>query len=719
VSAQLCKFLPDNYVRAANLKEFFSTAEQDKLEANEEREYIPNNVSGKSCNTNLFFGFFFDGTKNNYTLAEKTKEQSNVARLYDTFPGQSVPDVLSKETEWTLDKDENFSNFFRVYVPGVASPFPDVKDSGKGLDQKRGAAMGWKGNDRIIWALIQAINNVHRFFHNRPLISPQETTAIATSLSLSRQARSVMMANLNPSDPDNYEIRFSAPRTKFEEILKKLHVTVEQHWSENGGRPKKKEPSIVQEIFISTFGFSRGATQARAFANWLDSLCRLDAKILGKSGTTLGGFPVSFDFLGLFDTVASIGVGNTFGNAPLLKFADGHGAWADADDSLRIPASVKECVHLMAAHEQRRSFPADSIAVGFTYPPNCEEIVFPGVHSDIGGGYAPMDHGKGVNANGDDMLSRLPLLYMYKAARLAGVPLKLELASSTAQGRFAVQAKVISDLNAYLSKCKLSEGALTDLTREQQILQMRWRYFRRDKGGDDLNKTESYKRSGNFDKNDMNSALLEFNEELTAFKNFLPKLTSADVEKQVPGMHNSVSSEWKEIARLRPFEALPQEMVHFFDEYVHDSRAAFKLSGADNPADAVKELQEWSRALATGKSLYSNRMYEAGMHSWSGPPDFGMKTNERIAAEAFNEARKASPTETDLTKLIPRYINEGREPSAFAEAGYFRFRKIYGGSDDVLLAHQAPDSKGSGRAYAHQDDTKSRDKAAVSSRQIG
>jgi hypothetical protein len=363
MSAQLCTVLPDRYGRAANKKEFFDDAEQDLLKANEDREYIPNGLSCKSCNTNLFFGFFFDGTKNNYTLAEKTKEHSNVARLYDTFPGQSVPSVLPNGTDWTESTNSRFSSFFRVYVPGVASPFPDVEDSGIGFDQKRGAAMGWKGNDRIIWALVQAINNVHRFFYNSPLLSSKETTAIATSLDLSRQARSVMTANLNRSDPDNYERQFSGPRAKFEEILKMLHKAVKQHWSENGGCPKKKDPAIVQEIFISTFGFSRGATQARAFANWLDSLCRLDAKILGKSGTTLGGFPVSFDFLGLFDTVASIGVGNTFGNARLLKFADGHGAWADADDSLRIPASVKKCVHLMAAHEQRRSFPADSIAV--------------------------------------------------------------------------------------------------------------------------------------------------------------------------------------------------------------------------------------------------------------------------------------------------------------------------------------------------------------------
>jgi len=721
MSSKLCPLIADTYVAAVDKEKFFNLEDLEEIARYEKRENPIVREPRDSCNTNLFFGFFFDGTKNNYQLAEKTKEQSNISRLYDTFPGQSVEGVLPAATDWTLEKDSRFSSFFRVYVPGVASPFPDVDDSGKGIDETRGAAMGWKGNDRIVWALIQAINNVHRFFHRRPLLSPKDTTAMATSLNLSKQARSFMVADLNPSSPDGYEAQFLAPRRKFEELLKRLHEKVAQHRSEIGCRPKKTDPAIVQEIFISTFGFSRGATQARAFANWLDSLCRLDAKMLGKEGLSLGGFPVSFDFLGLFDTVASIGVGNTFGNWELLKFADGHGAWADAEDSLRVPESVKKCIHLMAAHEQRRSFPVDSVAVGFTYPPNVEEIVFPGVHSDIGGGYAPTNHGKGVNANGDDMLSRLPLLYMYRAARLAGVPLKLELANSTAQGRFAVQEKVINDFNAYLSKCKPSNGSLTDITRDQQIFQMRWRYFRRENGGEDIGKTESYKRASNFEKNDIHSASLEFSEELERFQIFLKKRKGKNEqnEKQVPGMHNSVASEWQEIARLDPFEAPPPEMVHFFDEYVHDSRAAFKLRGADNPADAVKDLQRWSRALAAGKVMYSNQSYSEGNYNQPGPPDYGMESNKRIAAEAFDEARKASPAESDLTKLIPRYINEGREPSARAEAGYFRIRKIYGGSDRVLLAQQVPDDKTSRVKYANRDDAKVRDNAVGGSKQIG
>ena len=706
MSSKLCSFIPDTYVVAKDKEKFFDRVDLRIVERHEGRENPKVGVPNASCNTNLFFGFFFDGTKNNYRLAAKANEYSNVARLYDAFPGQSVPGVLPKGVDWKLEKDSRFLNFFRVYVPGVASPFPDINDGGDGLTKLLGGAMGRKGNDRIVWALIQAINNVHRFFYKQPLLSSEEATSLVSRLYLSKEARALMSRNVTRPHREYRDVETVRPRAEFENLLRRLHARVAQHWSINGARPKKIDPAIVQTIFISTLGFSRGATQARAFANWLDSLCRLDAQILGKGGTTLGGFPVSFDFLGLFDTVASVGPGNTYGDWILSRLLDGHSGWADADDSLRIPGSIKRCVHLVAAHEQRRSFPLDSVAVGFAYPSNAEEIVFPGVHSDVGGGYAPMDHGKGVNANGKDMLSRLPLLYMYKVARLAGVPLKLELADKDVQKKFEVDAKVINDFNAYLSQCKRSKGSLTDIMREQQILQMGWRYFRRADGGNEINRTNSFKRASNFDKNDLDSSSREFSDELNEFEKQLQKWKKQKLPKQSPGFGNSFVREWQEIARHWPITVQTPEIVHFFDEYVHDSRAAFKLSGADNPTDAVNSLQEWSRILAVRKSLYSNPMPVVRM-SRAGPPDYGMDRNERMAAEAFDRERKAKPNERDLTKLIPRYINEGREPSFLAEAGYFRFRKIYGGSDDVLLSQS--DSEHSGKPFNNLADIKAVD----------
>ncbi|MBH1601348.1 hypothetical protein I5U56_11725 [Stenotrophomonas maltophilia] len=50
---------------------------------------------------------------------------------------------------------------------------------------------------------------------------------------------------------------------------------------------------------------------------------------------------------------------------------DGHGGWATAED-LCIPADVRRCVHMVAAHEVRGSFPVDLVDGA-----NCEQITYP------------------------------------------------------------------------------------------------------------------------------------------------------------------------------------------------------------------------------------------------------------------------------------------------------------------------------------------------------
>ncbi|MGX4640731.1 T6SS phospholipase effector Tle1-like catalytic domain-containing protein [Massilia sp. SYSU DXS3249] len=690
MSASLCPLITESYLAANKFDKFFTQKEVKQIEALQEREQAKSNDMGQACSANLFFGFFFDGTRNNYELAAKSGDQSNVARMYDIFPGRGVPKVLPNVV-WK-HRPERYNNFFRVYTPGVASPFDQVNDPGKGWIKTLGGAMGFKGGDRIVWALIQAINNVNRYFHGQPLVAPGEATLLANTLSLSRAARHVMTKKEAPVADDTRNDLIE-PRIQFESLIRRLHASISQHWKKNGAPPVKRDPGIVNRIHISIFGFSRGATQARAFTNWLDSLCRLDAMIRGAGTSSLGGFPVEFDFLGLFDTVASVGTGNTLGNVQLLKNADGHGSWADAEDSLRIPACVKQCLHLVAGHELRRSFPCDSIAVGAVLPAGASEIVFPGVHSDVGGGYEPKQQGKGQDPTGADMLSRIPLLFMYKQARLAGVPLKLELADKVAQSKFKVAPETIEDFNAYISACKKKSGSLTDIVREQAILQMAWRHWRRESGQAPLHKIPSYLRAANFDKSDLMSANREYNDELRDFQKATTKRGKKTPRRQPAGFNNDVSSEWEEIACYWPFKKPEQEVAHFFDEYVHDSRSAFKLYGQENEAEAIAALREWSQELRLAKIEYKNN--ENSWFSWrkSGPPNYGMNPNKRIAAEKY-----------DQTGSVPVYITEGREPYVGGEAGYFRFRKIYGGSDSVLLSDWMPADYDRDKALAALDD---------------
>jgi hypothetical protein len=688
--ASLCTISEGDYASSPG-EEIFTAAERKLVRDLTKLEH----GDGATCTTPLYFGLFFDGTKNNYELNESTKSQSNVARLYDTFPGNSVQGVLPSTANWTTEASK-YRHFFRVYAPGVASPFKEVNNTGAGTS---GAVAGVGGQERIIWMLVQAINNVHRFFMNdAPLVTPDETKSLIRKITLNRDSLDEMrpLAYLEGFSRKG-KTKAEQPRVEFEMILQRLHKAVRLHWvDKKTKKPLKKEPGIVTEIRVSVFGFSRGATQARAFANWFKALCALDASLCSAStDQTLGGFPVSFDFLGLFDTVASVGLGNTLGNSIFGHGLDGHAWWADTEKSLRVPSGIKKCVHLIAAHEVRRSFPVDSISVGSALPPACKEIVFPGVHSDVGCGYAPGEQGRGTDPFGADMLPRIPLITMYKEAKLAGVPLHLEMAPQKVQDKFKVDPKVIAGLKAYLDNCKVKAGPLTDIMREQGKLHILWHRNRLPNAPMPIDATASFKRATNFDKNDLHSAHLEMVEEVRLFeewrrgkgKNFKPA-------HQEPGFDDGHANEWEEISTWWDKDkTAPDAVLNFFDEFVHDSRAWFKLSGADNEKDLRDDLQE---KVETRKRI---RLYnERNRKQWAGGGYAAQRLQPPPMSDGFTPEENRILDEFERTGQIPRMVNEGREGYSMygfaVRAGYLRYRKVYAGGDSTLLSRAAPEAVG-------------------------
>lgn len=112
------------------------------------------------------------------------------------------------------------------------------------------------------------------------------------------------------------------------------------------------------DIWFDVFGFSRGAVAARDFANG----------IKGRE-FTYGESQVRTKFLGIFDTVSSMGEGGHTGN---------HG-----NVSLNTSGNVAEkIVHITAKDEIRQYFPLTLAMTG-------ERIEMVGAHSDVGGGYLP------------------------------------------------------------------------------------------------------------------------------------------------------------------------------------------------------------------------------------------------------------------------------------------------------------------------------------------
>jgi hypothetical protein len=123
--------------------------------------------------------------------------------------------------------------------------------------------------------------------------------------------------------------------------------------------------ATILNIKLDVFGFSRGAAIARRFiqpGNIIALLHTINAEYKIRCH-------IDIDFLGLFDTVLS---DLTLG-------------WSY---NIKLPKYIKKVVHLVAANEYRKFFPVTSIKVRDKKSPlNYIEIVLPGSHSDIGGGY--------------------------------------------------------------------------------------------------------------------------------------------------------------------------------------------------------------------------------------------------------------------------------------------------------------------------------------------
>lgn len=330
------------------------------------------NSSATTCKQILWASFFFDGTGNNLQADIGILKHSNVARLFRAH------------------KDSNDAEgIFSIYIPGIGTYFPEIGDDGGSV---LGLGCGAMGEERLNFAL-----------------------------------------------------------GEFDRILKKPLAQA------------AAPINSILEINIAVFGFSRGAALARAFVNMLmERRCNLRGK---KWVLENGSWPVRFRFVGLFDTVASVGLpmsSNTTGiyetvtsdtagmisnrlkkyeatRPEQLAFAfnaqpgadpapgdqHGHREWGAR---LVMHETVEEVRHFIAAHELRNSFPVDSVSILsnglITKPSHFYESVYPGAHSDVGGGYAPGEAGKGIRPS--ESLSLIPLRHMFDHAVRCGVPMLVE-----------------------------------------------------------------------------------------------------------------------------------------------------------------------------------------------------------------------------------------------------------------------------------------------------
>ena len=210
---------------------------------------------------------------------------------------------------------------------------------------------------------------------------------------------------------------------------------------------------LIKSISFSVFGFSRGAALARAFTN------RLAEQLVPAGSNTykFQGVEARVNFLGIFDTVASFGLpGQNWGG--------------EQTKDLTIPPHVEACHHLVAAHEVRFSFPVDLIRDRGEYQGNMVEKVYPGVHSDVGGGYESGKQGR------KDALARIPLQHMLAGGIDCGVRLRsldfLRKNDALTSQRIVADKTTSDDYAAYLRACGAASGTV-----EQQMQRHKALYY--------------------------------------------------------------------------------------------------------------------------------------------------------------------------------------------------------------------------------------------------
>jgi hypothetical protein len=372
-------------------------------------------ADASACELSIQVGIFFDGTGNNLYLDQDKKGHSNVARLYDTY----------------LDSPQRGS--YRIYLPGVGTPFPLI---GEDTESTLGSAFGSGGDSRILFALLRVFDAVHQTLFHTEMFGMELRKALCShsaSKADKRQLQKVGLASsLVDSDARNSSRRYLSICA--DSIREKMRA--------------QQTPKVC-ECLLDVFGFSRGATEARVFCHWLNDL-------LGSSG--LAGIPLRFRFLGLLDTVASVGIWEGVKNDQ-LRLTGGHSNWA-TPEVMRILPNVESCIHLIAMHELRKNFPLDTVLVNHSLPSNCAEFVYPGSHSDVGGGYRPGE--LGVLAGDSLKLSQIPLNHMYDCAVAAGVPLAKELLQAKNKAAFTVNDELLAAFKQFVDVSTDAPRSLAD-----------------------------------------------------------------------------------------------------------------------------------------------------------------------------------------------------------------------------------------------------------------
>lgn len=496
------------------------------------------------CEGNINIGLFFDGTNNNMDADSSELGDSNIVRLFNSY------------------REKKSGGYYRRYIPGVGTPFPEIREEGTS-SLGTGFAIGCE--ERVLFSLLWVLNTIHgSSFNEQPFFEDAQIKALCCcqevnpSVVITPDASTLMSMGLY----SGLRMPDLIGEGSREKILKEQVARLEKKLLK--GKP------VIKECFIDVFGFSRGAAEARVFCRWLNDLIN-DGK--------LAGIVVHFRFLGLIDTVASAGFWSSI-VAATTGLDGGHSGWADSQ-FLRIPASIKNCLHMVAMHELRKNFPLDTITIDGVLPPHCQEFAYPGAHSDVGGGYKPgelgISFGKDAHEGDALKLSQIPLNHMFECAVAAGVPMDKALAVKSHNPKpFQIDPRVQKAYDDFLTSSTLKPRAVHEWL--QPYLNWRWEV------------RMSYANLNHVRKANKKEAarLIEYNNYLLADAyalelNLKPHVLdfvfrSQKGDAKIMGAASLIALDKEAptvLARAKAAAPAPAEAHVMFDYFVHDSLAGF------------------------------------------------------------------------------------------------------------------------------------------------
>lgn len=302
----------------------------------------------------------------------------------------------------------------------------------------------------------------------------------------------------------------------------------------------------IDEINLAAFGFSRGSTEARAFMHWLAAHSKVARQ--GKN-LTYDGIPLNVKFLGIFDTVESVGGAGKNKRPELIKTS--------------VPDFVQKCFHSCAAHELRHAFPLTALGTN-----RYVQAVVPGAHADVGGGYGPSDQGR------TNLLARIHLLQMLDHARGAGLKMH-SLAEMSASERWAdfyapsfnVPATAHTALRNYMGQVRKQSGTLQQVMSSHMDLYWNWI-----DAGLAMQDTEQ-KRAALHPRD--NAAQAKLDKQLMTMQHLLRSDARTARGRMGPEFRDT----------RHPAPVVPTEVEYFFENYVHDSFEHFSLTGGTLQTD--------------------------------------------------------------------------------------------------------------------------------------